>query len=174
MTILPWLIPFFSPKKVVGCFLRKVNIGISYAPTHLAILTWNITIDDGVHSWACPAVSPRSAGFACPVSLYRAKAILPTRAERGQEPTVRFDEVMRQVRAQTTNACNDAYGAETPNQLPEHEHCSNGHHLRRLGAWAFPTPNHASTATDADDDDDGSISAFDMAHESRDDEDIAS
>jgi len=31
-----------------------------------------------------------------------------------------------------------------------------------------------STATDADDDDDGSISASDMAHESHDDEDNAS
>jgi len=33
------------------------------------------------------------------------------------------------------------------------------------------TLNHASSATDTDDDNDGSISAFDMAHESRDDED---
>jgi len=41
-----------------------------------------------------------------------------------------------------------------------------------LGDWAFPTLNHVSTATDADDDDDGSIS--DMAHESRDDEDTTS
>ena len=44
--------------------------------------------------------------------------------------------------------------------------------LQRLGDWAFLTLNHVSTATDADDDDDGSIS--DMAHESRDDEDTAS
>jgi len=46
--------------------------------------------------------------------------------------------------------------------------------LRRLGDWAFPTPNHVSTTTDADDDDDGNISASDMAHKSRDDEDNAS
>ena len=90
MTISPWSIPSFSTeKRVVGSFLREVNVGISYAPTPLAIITWNITIDDGVHSWACPAVSPRSAGFACPVSSYGAKVIPPTRAERGQEPTVR-------------------------------------------------------------------------------------
>ena len=89
MTILPWSIPFFSTKKrVVGSFLPEVNVGISYAPTPLTIITWNITIDDGVHSWACPAVSPHSAGFTCPVSLYGAQAFLPTRAERGQEPTV--------------------------------------------------------------------------------------
>ena len=37
------------------------------------------------------------------------------------------NDVMQQVRAQTTNARDDAYGAETPNQLPEHEPCSNGH-----------------------------------------------
>jgi hypothetical protein len=38
------------------------------------------------------------------------------------------DEVMRQVRvrAQTTDARDDAYGAGTPNQLPEHKPCSNG------------------------------------------------
>jgi len=35
------------------------------------------------------------------------------------------DEVMRQVRAQTTDTRDDAYGAGTPNQLPEHKPCSN-------------------------------------------------
>ncbi len=71
MTISPWSIPFYSPqKKVVGSFLREVNVGIISTPTPLAILKWNTTIDDGLHSWACPAVSPCSAGFACPVSLY--------------------------------------------------------------------------------------------------------
>jgi len=40
-----------------------------------------------------------------------------------------------------------------------------------LSDWAFPNPNHASSTTDADDDNDGSISAFNMAHESCDDED---
>ena len=91
MTISPWSIPFFSLKtRVVGSFLREVNVGISYAtPTPLAILKWNTTIDDGMPSWACPAVSPRSAGFACPVSLYGAKAVPPTREEHGQEPTAR-------------------------------------------------------------------------------------
>ena len=92
MTISPWLNHFFSTKKrVVGSFLREVNVGISCAtPTPLAILKWNTTIDDGVHSWACPAVSPRSAGFVCPVSLYGVKARTPpTRAERGQELPIR-------------------------------------------------------------------------------------
>ena len=37
------------------------------------------------------------------------------------------DEVMRQVRAQTTDARDDAHGAGIPNQLPEHEPCSNVH-----------------------------------------------
>ncbi len=74
---------------MTGSFLRKVNVGISYVPTPLAILTWTTTIDDGMHSWACPAVSPRGAGLACPVSIYKAKATPPTRAERGQEPTLR-------------------------------------------------------------------------------------
>ena len=35
------------------------------------------------------------------------------------------EEVMQQVWAQTPDACNDAYGAGTPNQLPKHEPCSN-------------------------------------------------
>ena len=48
---------------MVGSFLREVNVGISCAiPTPLAILKWNTTIDDGMPSWACPAVSPRNAG----------------------------------------------------------------------------------------------------------------
>ena len=112
MTLLPWSIPFFLTKKrAVGSFLREVNVGISYVPTPLAIITWNTTIDDGVHSWACPAVSPCSAGFACPVSLYGRRYV---------------DKVMRQVRAQTTDARDEAYGAGPPNQLPEHEPCSNG------------------------------------------------
>ena len=86
-------------------------------------------------------------------------------------------EVMRQVRAQTTDARDDAYGAKIPHQLPVAQTRAlfkRPRRLRRLGDWAFPTPNHASSATDTDDDNDGSISAFDMAHKSRDDEDNAS
>jgi len=167
MTISPWSIPFFH-------FLHDVNIGTSYVPTPLAIITWNNTIDDGVHSWACPAVSPHSAGFACPVSLYGAKAFPPTRAERGQEPTVRrrshaagsgpnYRRSRRCIRRRNTQPV-----ARTRALFKRPRR------LRRLSDWTFPTPNHVSTATDADDDDDGSISASDMAHESHDDEDNAS
>ena len=38
------------------------------------------------------------------------------------------DKAMRQVQAQITDARGDAYDAETPNQLSEHEPYSNGHH----------------------------------------------
>ena len=72
--------PFFSPqKRVVGSFLREVNVGISCAtPTPLAILKWNTTIDiildedsrdDGMHLWQCPPVSPHEAGVVCPLVL---------------------------------------------------------------------------------------------------------
>jgi hypothetical protein len=155
----------------VGSFLREVNVGISYVPTPLAIITWNTTIDDGVHSWACPAVNPRSAGFVCPVSLYGAKAFPPTRAERGQEPTVR----------RRSHAAGSGLNYRHSRRRIRHRNpqpvartqalFKRPRRLRRLGDWTFPTPNHVSTATDADDDDDGSISASDMAHESRDDED---
>ncbi len=37
------------------------------------------------------------------------------------------DDVMRQVRAKTTNGRDNAYGAGIPHQLPEREPCSNGH-----------------------------------------------
>ena len=37
------------------------------------------------------------------------------------------DEAMQQVRAQTTDARDDAYDAGTPNQLSDHEPYSNGH-----------------------------------------------
>jgi len=176
MTISPWSIPFFSTKKrVVESFLREVNVGISYAPTPLAIITWNITIDDDVHSWACPAVSPRSAGFACPVSLYGAKVFPPTRAERGQEPTVR----------RRSHAAGSGFNYQhsrqriqrrTPQPVARTRALfKRPRRLQRLGDWAFPTPNHVLTATDADDDDDdGSISASNMAHESSDYEDNAS
>ena len=176
MTISPWSIPFFSTtKKAVGSFLREVNVGIGYVPTPHTIITRNTTIDDGVHSWACPAVSPRSAGFACPMSLYGAKAFLPTRAERGQEPTVRRQSHAagsgpnyRRSRRCTIRRWNPQPVARTRALFKRPRR------LRRLSEWAFPTPNHVSTATDADDDDDGIISMPDMAHEPRDDEDNAS
>ena len=40
-------------------------------------------------SWYCPAVSPHSAGLVCPVFLYGAKTVPPTRAERQQKPASR-------------------------------------------------------------------------------------
>ena len=124
-------------------------------------------------SWACPAVSPRSAGLACPVSLYGAKTIPPMRAERGQEPTIcrrrhatglgpNYRHSRRRKRRR------DPPPVAQARALFKRPRC-----LQRLSDWAFPTPNHASSATDTDDDNDGSISAFYMAHESCDDEDYA-
>ena len=50
--------------------------------------------------------------------------------QRGQneDRSCRYvDEVMRQVRVQTTDARDDAHDAEILNQLPKHEPYSNGH-----------------------------------------------
>jgi hypothetical protein len=156
MTILPWSIPFFSTKKkAVGSFLREVNVGIGYVPTPHTIITRNTTIDDGVHSWACPAVSPRSAGFACPVSLYGAKAFPPTRAERGQEPTVRRRS---HAAGSGPNSRRSQRRIRRWNPQPvarTRALFKRPRRLRRLSDWALPTLNHVSMATDADDDDDG-------------------
>jgi len=47
---------------------------------------------------------------------------------RGENRSRRYvDDVMRQVRAQTTDARDDANGAGIPHQLPKREPCSNGH-----------------------------------------------
>ena len=99
MAIFPWLIPFLSPqKRVVESFLREVNIGIRSVPIPLAILKWNTTIDiisdedshdDGMHLWKCPPVSPHEAGVVCPLVLYGAKTVPPTRAERRHKTTIR-------------------------------------------------------------------------------------
>ena len=91
--------PFFPPqKRVVGSFLREVNVGISSAPTPLAILKWNIIIDiisdkysrnDGMHLWQYPSVSPHKANVVCPIVIYGAKTVPPTRAERRQKMRIR-------------------------------------------------------------------------------------
>ena len=83
---------------MVGSFLREVNVGISSAPTPLAILKWNTLTDsvpdmdardDGMHSWQCPPGSPQDAGLMCPIVLYRAKTVPPTSVERQQKMLIR-------------------------------------------------------------------------------------
>jgi hypothetical protein len=91
--------PFFpQQKRAVGSFLREVNVGIRSAPTPLAILKWNTFTDsvpdmdarDGcMHSWQCPPVSPHDVGVVCPIVLYGAKTVPPTRAERRQKTSIR-------------------------------------------------------------------------------------
>jgi hypothetical protein len=88
--------PFFPPqKRRIASFLQAVNVGISSLPPSLTPLGWNNTTDrvskaisdDGTRlSWSCPVVSPHSAGLECPVFLYGAKTVPPTRAEHQQEP----------------------------------------------------------------------------------------
>ena len=138
----------------MGSFLLEVNIGIRGAiPTPLAILKWNTTIDDGMPSWACPAVSPHSAGVACPVSLYGEKARNPpTRAERGQELPIR-----RRSHATGSGPNYRRSRRRTRRRNPQPVAQTRAifkrpRRLRRLGDWAFPTPNHATSATVADDD----------------------
>ncbi len=73
----PWLIPFFPPqKRRIASFLQAINLGISTPPTALVILQWNTPIggvpdaaasDNGVHSWPCPPISPRSARKSVPL-----------------------------------------------------------------------------------------------------------
>ena len=81
---------FFTKKKVVASFLREVNVGISSVLIPLVILKWNTTMDtisdkdshdNGMHLWQCPPLSPHEAGVVCPLVLYRAKTVPPTRAE---------------------------------------------------------------------------------------------
>ena len=91
--ILPWSNPFFPPqKRRIANFLQ---VGISSLPLSLFPLGRNGTTnrvskaiaDAGpTPSWYFPAVSPRSAGLVCPVFLYGAKMVPPTRAERQQKP----------------------------------------------------------------------------------------
>ncbi len=75
---------------MVASFLQEVNVGIRSVLIHLVILKWNTTMDtisdkdsrdDGMHLWQCPPVSPHEAGVVCPLVLYRAKTVPPTRAE---------------------------------------------------------------------------------------------
>ena len=113
-----------------------------------------------MHLWQCPPVSPCTAGVACPVVLYEAKTVPPTRAERRQETTIR------------RRHCTAGTG-------PNHRR-SRRHHLRRnprpvtqqrslfyaphrqrqLSDWAFPStndsndPHEASVPTYENDDDD--------------------
>jgi len=98
----PWSNPFFPPqKRRIASFLQVVNVGISSLPPSLIPLEQNNTTDkvlkviadDGTRpSWSCPAVSPCSAGLECPVFLYGAKTVPPTRAERQQGPASRQQE----------------------------------------------------------------------------------
>ena len=127
-----------------------------------------------MHSWACPAVNPCSAGFACPVSLYGAKAFPPTRGECGQEPTVRQRSHAAGSGPNYRRSQRCIWRRNTQPVARTRALFKRPRRLRRLGDWTFLTPNHVSTATDADDDDDGSISASDMAHKSCNDEDNAS
>ena len=160
-------------------------MGISTTPPSLVPLEWKTPSGsksrngaipgNGMPSWACPAVSLHSAGLACPVSLYGAKTIPPTRAERGQEPTICRrchatgsgpDHRRTQHRQRHQDPPPPVAQARALFKRPQR--------LQRLSDWAFPSPNHALLATDADDDnEDGSISAFDMAHESCDDNNSA-
>ena len=99
------------------------------------------------------------------MSLYGAKAILPTRAERGQEPMIR-----RQRHATGSGPNSRRSQQRIRHRIPppiaqaqalfKRPRC-----LRRLSDWAFPTLNHALSATDVNDDNNDSISAFDTAHE---------
>ena len=177
MTISPWSIPFFSPqKRVVGSFLREVNVGISCAtPTPLDILKLNTTIniisdkysrDDGMlHLWQCPSVSPHEANVVCPIVLYGAKTVPPTRAERRQQTSIR------------RRHCTIGTG-------PNHRR-SQRRHLRRnprpitqtrplfytprrqkqLRDWAFPHTNdsHEASGSTYEDDDDDDTTDFNMS-----------
>jgi len=116
---------FFTKKRVVGSFLREVNVGISYAPTPLAIITWNITIDDGVTHGHVQQSAHAVLDSRAPCHYVERRRF--RRRGRNTDKSRRYvDEVMRQVWAQTTDARDNAYDAGPPNQLPEHEPCSNG------------------------------------------------
>ncbi len=92
MAVPSWLIPFFPPqKRPIASFFQSVNVGTGTDPPSLVPLgrrksssstsTDTAFPDNGTFSWTCPAVSPRSAGLACPVALYGDKTVLPRRSE---------------------------------------------------------------------------------------------
>ena len=45
--------------------------------------------DGCMHSWQCPPVSPHDAGVVCPIALYGAKMVPPTRVEHRQQTSIR-------------------------------------------------------------------------------------
>jgi hypothetical protein len=49
----------------------------------------NYAHDGCMHLWQCPPVSPHDAGVVCPIVLYGAKSVPPTRAEGGQKTSIR-------------------------------------------------------------------------------------
>jgi hypothetical protein len=158
----------------VGSFLREVKVGISSAPTPLAILKWHTFADsvpgmdardDGMHLWQCPPVSPHDAGVVCPIVLYGAKTVPPTRAERRQKTSIQ------------RRHCTIGTG-------PNHRR-SQRRHLRRnprpitqtrplfytprrqkqLRDWAFPhtKDSHEASGSTYEDDDDDDTTDFNMS-----------
>jgi hypothetical protein len=172
--------PFFSPQqRRIAVFLRTINRGTGTAPPSLVPLGGrkprrSKSADDGIPPWACPAVSPRSAGLACPVSLYGAKTIPPTRAERGEEPAIRRRRHAAGSGPNYRRSRQRIRRRNPPPATPMQALFTWPRCLRRLSDWAFLNPNHALPMTDSDDDKDDHIFVSEVSHEPRDDVDIAS
>ncbi len=167
----------------MAVFLRTINRGTGTAPPSLAPLggrkpcrntSANNNSADGIPPWACPAVSPRSAGLTCPVSLYGAKTTPPTRAERGQETTTRRQ---RHAAGSGPNYRHSRWRIlrqNPPPATPTQALFTWPQCLQRLSDWAFPNPNHVLPTTDSIEDKDGNISASEVSQKPRNDVDIAS
>ena len=165
---------FFTTKKVVGSFLREVNVGISSAPTPLAILKWNTFTDsvpdmdardDGMHSWQCPPVSPHDAGVVCPIVLYGAKTVPPTRAERRQKTSIRRRHctIGTGPNHRRSQRCHLQHNPRPITQTRPlfYTPC----HRKQLRDWAFPHTNdsHEASGSTYEDDDGNNTTDFNMS-----------
>ena len=154
--------------------LREVNVGISSVPIHLAILKWNTFTDsvpdmdahnDGMHSWQCPPVSPHDAGVVCPIVLYGAKTVPPTRAERRQKTSIRRQHCTigtgpNHRRSQRRHLRRNPRPIIQTRSLFYTPRCQ-----KQLRDWAFPHTNdsHEAPGSTYKDDDDDTTTDFNLS-----------
>ena len=104
-------------------------------------------------SWYCPAVSPHSAGLVCPVFLYGAKTVPPTRAERQQKSVSRRRRHVVGSGPNYRRSRRRLSLRNPPGVHPGRAIFKQSRHARRLNLWAFPSPDgsaHNAIETDED------------------------
>ncbi len=178
MPISSWSTPFFPPqRRCIASFLKVVDVGISTTPTTLVTLQRNTPIntipnkvasDDGTHLWPCPPVSPRSTGIACPILLYGAKMVPPTRAECQQETTTR--QRHHKTGSGPNHCCSQRchLRRNPPPVTQKRSLFCTPFRQRRLSDWAFPCIDNSHEAPEmtCEDDDADAIALNSNLHES--------